>query len=104
MEFKIARATKAHLRYFKQNILENGIGYIVYNDSQSIGFFSFTLIDEKTASLDFPFCVYKQAIKLALDTFLEDYQELFTKDAIEKINEFLKEKKENIRGKNNGIK
>ena len=25
-------------------------------------------------------------------------------DAIEKINEFLKEKKENIRGKNNGIK
>ncbi len=73
MEFKIARATKAHLRYFKQNILENGIGYIVYNDNQSIGFFSFALIDEKTASLDFPFCVYKQAIKLALDTFLEDY-------------------------------
>ena len=76
MEFKIARATKAHLRYFKQNILENGVGYIVYNDSQSIGFFSFALIDEKTASLDFPFCFYKQAIKLALDTFLEYYPKI----------------------------
>ena len=72
MKLKITKATSQHARYFKKEVLENGVGYVVSDTNSVVGMFSF-MINNEQASLDFPYCVNKKAIELALNTFLEDY-------------------------------
>lgn len=73
MELKITHANATHARYFTKEVLEKGVGYVVSNENAVEGFFSFTFTDKKTATLNFPYCINKKAIQLALETFLKDY-------------------------------
>lgn len=72
MSLSIFKATQQHAQYFKKEVLENGVGYIVSDNTSIAGMFSF-LLDEDTATLNFPYCINKKAIQLAFSTFLEEY-------------------------------
>lgn len=73
MNRRINKANENYVRYFKKEILDNGAGYVVSNDTAVIGFFSFAFLDDKHATFNFPFCLDKEAIALALNTFMADY-------------------------------
>lgn len=72
MELKITKATESHSRYFKKEVLETGVGYVVSDVNSVVGMFSF-LLNQQQATIDFPYCVNKQAIELAFNEFLKDY-------------------------------
>ncbi len=77
MALKITRADSSHYQYFKAEILEHGAGYIVSNANSIVGLFSF-LMEGDHAKLNFTFVFDNEAIKLAVQTFLEDHPKIET--------------------------
>lgn len=77
MALKITRADSSHYQYFKAEILEQGTGYIVSNANSIVGLFSF-LMEGDHAKLNFTFVFDNEAIKLAVQTFLEDHPKIET--------------------------
>ena len=75
MELKITKATSQHARYFKKEVLENGVGYVVSDTNSVVGMFSF-IINNEQATLDFPYCVNKKAIELAFNQFMNEYPQI----------------------------
>lgn len=75
MALKITRADASHYQYFKPEILEQGAGYIVSSANAIIGLFSFEL-NGKQATLNFTFVYDMDAIKLAVETFLNDFNDV----------------------------
>ncbi|WP_041137894.1 hypothetical protein [Beduini massiliensis] len=77
MALKITRADASHYQYFKPEILAQGAGYIVSNANSIVGLFSF-LPEGNKAELNFTFVFDNEAIKLAVQTFLEDHPKIET--------------------------
>lgn len=75
MNLKITKATQDHSRYFKKEVLEDGAAYVVSDTNSVVGMFSF-MIDGVQATLNFPYCINKKAIEMALNAFMEDYPEI----------------------------
>ncbi len=75
MELKITKASNAHHQYFKKEILEKGVGYVVSDKTSIVGLFSYTF-EKDYALLNFTFVFNMQAIELAVKTFLEDYPDI----------------------------
>ena len=73
MDLKITKATSAHNQYFKKEILDQGVGYVVSDRNSIVGLFSYLFIEENKATLSFTFVFNMQAIKLAVETFLKDF-------------------------------
>lgn len=75
MALKITRGTSEHYQYFKKEIIENNGAYIVSDKTSIVGLFSFVK-EGNQASVTFTFVFNMDAILLALDTYLEDYQDV----------------------------
>lgn len=75
MSLSIFKATQQHSQYFKKEVIENGVGYIVSDKTAIAGMFSF-MIEGNKATLNFPYCINKEAIKLAFTTFLENFPDV----------------------------
>lgn len=73
MSLKVTKATMQHIAYFKQKDLENGACYVVSDENSVCGLFTFSFISDKEATLNFPFCLNKEAIALAFTTFKDEY-------------------------------
>lgn len=77
MSLKVTKADSSHYQYFKPEILEKGAGYIVSNANAIVGLFSF-LMEGDLAKLNFTFVFDNEAIKLAIQTFLQEHPEINT--------------------------
>lgn len=85
MTLNIYKATDNHSQYFKKEVLEKGVGYIVSDQNSICGMFSF-MISNQLATLNFPYCINKEAIRLAIKTFLEEYPEIIEIKSLSKQN------------------
>jgi len=72
---KINKATMQHSRYFQNEVLEKGAAYVVSDANSVVGMFSF-MFEESKATVNFPYCINKKAIELAINTFINDYPEI----------------------------
>lgn len=75
MALKIIKADSSHYQYFKKEIIDAGVGYIVSGPTSIAGLFSYMFEDTK-AKLSFTFVFDQEAIKLAVTTFLEEYPDI----------------------------
>lgn len=89
MGLSIFKATQQHAQYFKKEVIENGVGYVVSDNAAIAGMFSF-MISNDSATLNFPYCLNKTAIKLAISTFLEEYPNVVVIKSLSRqnLNEF----------------
>lgn len=75
MALKINKADASHYQYFKKEVIDEGVGYIVSGPTSIVGLFSY-MFEQTKAKLSFTFVFDQEAVKLAVNTFLEDYPQI----------------------------
>ncbi len=74
-KLQVTLATEAHYQYFKKEVIEEQGGYIVSDHNSIAGLFSFTKQGDYSLC-SFTFVFNQEAIKLAMDTYLENNPEI----------------------------